>query len=106
MHGLRTGRGVIGGAHQAGAYSLGLGLERYLNRATLPNFPALATIVSLQEISGYGDGKLERPFPELVNVIFLGAVVFPTSSVPKLRDVGNSLGVGTLNYKEATALPV
>jgi hypothetical protein len=62
MHCLRTGRGVIGDAHQAGAYSLGLGLERYLNRTALPNFPALATVVSLQEISGYDDdGKLERP---------------------------------------------
>ena len=72
MQCLRTGRGVIGDAHQAGAYSLGLGLERYLNRTALPNFPALATVVSLQEISGYGDGKLERPISRVGQCDFLG----------------------------------
>ena len=50
--------------------------------------------------------SLSGPFPELVNVIFLGAAVFLTGSVPKLRDIGNRLGVGTLNYKETTAFPV
>jgi hypothetical protein len=66
MHCLRTGRGVIGDAHQAGAYSLGLGLERYLNRTALPNFPALATI------AGYGDGKLDRPISRVGQCDFLG----------------------------------
>lgn len=107
MHCLRTGRGVIGDAHQAGAYSLGLGLERYLNRTALPNFPALATVVSLQEISGYdNDGKLERPISRVGQCDFLGGSGLSNRFGAEVEGSGTDLGVGTLKYKETTAFPV